>query len=71
MKTCRKFKFIGFGLGVVLLMAGFVACSAQVGYRLGREFTLSPGQSAQISGENIIVHFDAVTGDSRCPTGVT
>ncbi|MGD0794999.1 MAG: hypothetical protein ABR958_05355 [Dehalococcoidales bacterium] len=37
----------------------------------GREFTLSIGQSAAISSENITIKFIDVTSDSRCPQNVT
>lgn len=38
---------------------------------LGQEFTLQPGGSASISGENLAVKFIEVTGDSRCPQDAT
>lgn len=37
---------------------------------LGVPFTLAPGQSVVINGEALTVEFQAVTSDSRCPTGV-
>jgi hypothetical protein len=34
---------------------------------LNERFTLAPGGVAAISGEDVRVRFDEVTGDSRCP----
>ena len=36
----------------------------------GSDFTLSVGQSASISGEDLKIKFTEVVSDSRCPTGV-
>jgi hypothetical protein len=36
---------------------------------LGTAFQLRPGESATITGEQLDVRFDRVTGDSRCPRG--
>ena len=38
---------------------------------LNEEFTLAPGQTANVNGTNVRVTFDRVSGDSRCPTDVT
>ena len=37
---------------------------------LNEEFTLSPGETATVSGANVRVTFDQVSEDSRCPTDV-
>jgi hypothetical protein len=37
---------------------------------LGSEFTLAPGQAARIEGESLLVRFEGVEGDSRCPADV-
>jgi len=34
---------------------------------LDQEFTLSPGQSATIAGENLVIKFVEVISDGRCP----
>ncbi|MEZ5291770.1 MAG: hypothetical protein R2745_11845 [Vicinamibacterales bacterium] len=34
---------------------------------LGREFTLAPGDTAQLEAADLRVRFDRVEGDSRCP----
>ena len=39
--------------------------------RLDAEFTLAPGQTAQVEGGGLRVTFYGVSADSRCPTGVT
>ena len=36
---------------------------------LGEAITLSPGQSAEIVGENVELAFHRVSNDSRCPAG--
>jgi hypothetical protein len=40
------------------------------GVSLGQEFDLPAGQAATVEGELLVVTFDAVTADSRCPIGV-
>ena len=52
------------------LIASLAGCSAGVqNYPLNQQFTLSPGQSAKITPEDISITFDKVLNDSRCPTG--
>ena len=36
---------------------------------LGQEFSLSPGQSTMIAGENLAIKFIEVISDGRCPKG--
>ena len=36
---------------------------------LDQEFSLSPGQSAKIAGENLVIKFVEVISDGRCPRG--
>ena len=38
---------------------------------LGRAFTLRPGESVTIESTDLIVSFEKVTEDSRCPADVT
>jgi hypothetical protein len=47
------------------------ACSNVVDAKLDKEFSLHTGQIAYISSDNLSINFIEVTGDSRCPTGVT
>ena len=51
----------------------FTGCSntSQTQVELGKEFSLAIGQSVAIKNENLTIRFDAVTEDSRCPTGAT
>jgi hypothetical protein len=37
---------------------------------LGETFTINVGKSAQITGEEMVITFDEVIGDSRCPQTV-
>jgi hypothetical protein len=61
--------FLLLAILVVPLLAS--ACSsADVKASLGKEFTLPAGKTAAISGENLSIKFDKVTGDSRCPSDV-
>ena len=36
----------------------------------GDVFTLAPGETAHVGGTEVLIHFDRVTEDSRCPTDV-
>jgi hypothetical protein len=38
---------------------------------VGKDFTLAPGQSAKLAKDDLTVTFVKVTGDSRCPKGVS
>ena len=38
--------------------------------RVGEEFSLAPGESARIRDTDLVLIFDAVTEDSRCPANV-
>ena len=44
--------------------------SAQAGQPFGEPFILGVGESTQIGDAELSVGFDAITSDSRCPTGV-
>ena len=48
--------------------AGTPAAINQIG--TNAEFSLAPGQQAKIDGTQIILRFDGVGEDSRCPQGV-
>ena len=55
--------------------AGLVACgartpSALAAAPLDARFTLAPGEMTTINGTALVVKFDRVVEDSRCPTGV-
>jgi len=38
---------------------------------LGEEFKIKNGQEAVVRGEKLSIRFRSVSGDSRCPSGVT
>ena len=56
---------------VALIMAACANVTAAGGdeVSLGEEFTLPVGQSVTVSGENLVIKFEEVTADSRCPKG--
>jgi hypothetical protein len=61
-----------FLIPVALLAFLVTGCgSNQINTKLGKEFSLHTGQIAYISSENLSINFKEVSGDSRCPTGVT
>jgi hypothetical protein len=56
---------------LVLAMSGCTGGSSDIEASLGEEFTLSIGQSALITGEDLEIEFEDVIEDSRCPRDVT
>jgi hypothetical protein len=54
---------------VIPWLAGCAGPSDVPGVGLGEQFSLAPGQSASIEGEDLAVRFVEVIGDSRCPEG--
>jgi hypothetical protein len=54
---------------VVLYLSGCARTISEVS--LAQEFSLSPGQSARVRGENLTIKFIKVASDSRCPQGAT
>ncbi len=57
-------------LAIFIILAG-CAQPAAAEVALNRQFTLSPGQSVTIVGENLSIKFVEVVSDSRCPKGAT
>jgi hypothetical protein len=53
-----------------ILMAGCSSNPQVFTVGTGERFTLGIGQSARITGEDLVITFEEVTGDSRCPQGV-
>lgn len=54
--------------GLVLTFGALAACNNAIpDYTLDEQFTLNPGQSAQIKAERLLITFDEVLNDSRCP----
>ena len=58
-------------VATLLLLGGCVVTSGEIKVSPGRELSLSIGQSAVISGENLEIKFKEVVEDSRCPKGAT
>ncbi len=52
-----------------------VACSSgnanEIKAPLGKEFVLPVGQTVSIDNGQLLISFESVTADSRCPKGVT
>ncbi len=57
---------------VALLALLPLACtrSSETTANLGQEFSLAIGQSASLNGEDLVIRFVDVIGDSRCAAGV-
>ena len=58
-------------LSVLLLAACSSSNKPSVTVGLGETFTIGVGKTAQITGEDLLVTFDEVIGDSRCAENVT
>lgn len=58
-------------MAVLLLFAGCSTDSDEVKASWGQQFTLAVGQTAVFDDGGLKIKFDSVTGDSRCPKGVT
>ena len=58
-------------LSLILLLSGCSGRPSELKASPGQEFSLSIGQSALITGENIQIKFEEIVEDSRCPKDVT
>ncbi len=58
-------------LGALLILTGCAPAGGQTTVPLGQPVTLAPGQSVEITGDNLRMTFLNVVTDSRCPTGAT
>jgi uncharacterized Zn finger protein len=67
----KKYKLLLTVLLSMLLLVSGCAKPGEDQVNLNKEFTLSIGQSAVVSGENLSVKFIDVLSDSRCPRGIT
>ena len=57
-----------------VLLTAFSGCAgnaAVVKAGIGETFTIGIGQTAQITDEDMVITFNEIIGDSRCPKGVT
>jgi hypothetical protein len=57
-------------VGLVLLLVGCAGGGGPIKASLGQEFTLAIGQTAEITGENLMIRFLEVVEDSRCARDV-
>ena len=68
-------KAIVYGLVFLIMslpvLVGCAGAPAGISAGLGQEFSLPIGQEASITGEDLIISFEDVTEDSRCPLNVT
>jgi hypothetical protein len=55
----------------LIIFSGCIGDLADVKAKLGEEFTIGIGESARITGEDMVITFNEVTADSRCPEDVT
>ncbi|MDD1656926.1 MAG: hypothetical protein LUQ41_00485 [Methanomicrobiales archaeon] len=62
--------FLVFVLILSILVAGCAGNQEAVTVRTGEVFTIGIGQSARIAGEDMVITFEEVIGDSRCPREV-
>ena len=58
------------GLFIVVLGLSAGCANNVVEANLGQEFSLRIGQAAQIENEQLVIRFNDIKGDSRCPRGV-
>jgi hypothetical protein len=67
-----RFGYLLLILPVVLFaVSGCSGNQAAVKAGTGESFTIGVGQSGQVTGEDMVITFDEVIGDSRCPKNVT
>jgi hypothetical protein len=60
--------------GFLLVQAVVLGCQpvgGRVTASLGNEFSLSVGQTAELTAEKLTLQFEGVQEDSRCPRGAT
>jgi hypothetical protein len=69
-KICQAGYFI-IPFMVLILLTGCTASTDKIEAKLGQEFSLRIGTTANITGENISLRFLELIGDSRCPKDVT
>ncbi len=64
----KKFVIIPAVTGIAILLCSLTGCQNDA--KTGEEFSLSVGQSVEITGEDLKITFTEVSGDSRCPSDV-
>jgi hypothetical protein len=67
----NKTLLVGLLLVCLLLPIVSLSCAAEppIKAMLGEQFSLPIGQTVDIVGQGLSIKFDAVTSDSRCPSG--
>ena len=60
-------------IALIVLLVALLGCltSRDIHANLGEKISLNIGRTVYINGEGLEIKFADVTGDSRCPTGVT
>ena len=59
-------------IGLLMLLAPLIGCAGgTLKASLGKPVIVLVGQTVDIEGEQLAIRFNGVTGDSRCPNGVT
>jgi hypothetical protein len=69
----KRLIIIGFLSVIILLSSASFSCgvgSGDINATLGQEFSLPLGEKVFIESENLLIRFDEVVEDSRCPTGL-
>ena len=72
--SCYRKLFLAVIVATAIVLVSLTGCSGnQVAVTVGLSdiFTIGVGQSARITGEDMVITFDEVIGDSRCPQNVT
>ena len=67
-RSCLFALSVAMAVAIILLSPACASAPAEA--RLGQQFSLSIGQSASISGEDLQIKFLEVIEDSRCPKDV-
>jgi hypothetical protein len=61
---------LSFAAGLVLVASTACAASRPVAPTLDRDFEVGGGTSAKVAGTDLVIRFEAVPNDSRCPVDV-
>jgi len=56
---------------IIVAVAGCQSNEGRIQATLDKEFSLSIGQTAEIKSEQLILQFEGIQEDSRCPEGAT
>jgi hypothetical protein len=68
----RRLPYLLIFLPIILIsLLGCTRNQVDATIGVGEKFTIGVGQSARINREDMVITFDEVMGDSRCPRNVT